>query len=59
MKRGVVSWDIIRDTQRDFVEKFNSLRQEIKEDRNARDSIVDKIKGEVQLIVNAIERKLL
>ena len=55
----MVSWDIIRDTQRDFVEKFNSLRQEIKEDRNARDSIVDKIKGEVQLIVNAIERKLL
>lgn len=45
--KSTVSYDIIRDTQRDFVERLSSVRQEIKEERSARDTIADKIKGEV------------
>ena len=58
VEKHQVTPEFVSEVRRDSSERIATVKQEIRDERQARELLSDKIKGEVRLILDAVEKRL-
>ena len=58
VQKTFLTKDVIQQIQQDYSERIATVKQEIRDERSSREVLSDKIKGEVKLSTDYVEKRM-